>query len=157
MAVNVARARPGAIFVAGVLVLLAGCGDGDMPTDGEPEVPRDTRLSAVEFCTVGGQTLAMDGPDDPVLREASPVRRVDGDEPAHLVVHGVEDQLVPVNQARSLTDSLVVENLSATLIEVENAGHGLVPSSGPIDPSLAEIEDRVVSFLAEELGGQGFL
>lgn len=60
MAVIVARARLAEFFVAGVLLLLAGCGDGGMPTDGEPDIPRDTRLSAVEYCTLGGQTLAMD-------------------------------------------------------------------------------------------------
>lgn len=119
------------------------------PTDLTSDDWQDTPENRLAISIVFG----AEGPDDPVLPEASPVHWVDGDEPPHLIVHGVEDQLVPVSQARFLTDSLIARGIAATLIEVENAGHALEPVSGPIDPTLAEIEGSVASFLVDELSG----
>lgn len=117
------------------------------PTDLTSDDWQDTRENREAISVVFGAS----GPDDPVLEEASPVRWVDGDEPPHVLVHGVEDSVVPVTQARFLADSLGAHGVDVDVVEVGNAGHGLVPVSGPIDPPIARIVDRLADFFEAEL------
>lgn len=96
------------------------------------------------FATVFG----ADGFDAPVLTEASPVEYVDPGDPPFLIVHGVDDDIVPVEQSVSLADALVASGVATELILVQNAGHGLLRTlfAPPRSPSLESVAVRIRTF-----------
>lgn len=57
------------------------------------------------------------------LEEASPRRRAAGIACPVLLVHGVDDAVVPVSQSRRMRDALRAANKTVELIEIEDAGH----------------------------------
>jgi len=85
------------------------------------------------------------------VKRASPVTWVSGDDPPFLILHGENDTLVPLSQSRILYDRLVVASVPATLVIVENAGHGFMPAGGTVDPSRTEITEMVADFFDEYL------
>jgi acetyl esterase/lipase len=89
-----------------------------------------------------GQPL-KDIPDQ--LKQASPVTHVDLDDPAMLIIHGENDQTVPVTQARTLHEKLIAAQVPSTLHIVVDGGHGL---GGP------EVFRRVKRFFDLHLQGQ---
>jgi hypothetical protein len=48
-------------------------------------------------------------------------------------------------------DRLVQANVPAELIIVQNAGHSMISPSGSASPTLAEINQRILNFLARYL------
>jgi len=58
-----------------------------------------------------------------MLERASPLRRARSMTAPVLLVHGAEDRTAPVDQSRRLAQALVAMNRSATLLEIEDAGH----------------------------------
>lgn len=75
---------------------------------------------------------------------ASPISHVDGSDPPLLIVHGTADTLVPLDQARRLTDVAVRTGLEHVLFEMEGAGHELRGAADDL---------RVAAFMDEHLGG----
>lgn len=61
------------------------------------------------------------------MTEESPLLQVSSDDPPFLILHGVEDEVVPVNQAQDFYDALIKVGVEAELYIVEGAGHGLRP------------------------------
>jgi len=59
-----------------------------------------------------------------VLRQASPVRYASRDDAPMLIMHGVEDRLVPLEQSRMLRDELQRVGARVELVEKANSGHG---------------------------------
>ena len=121
--------------------------------------PHDEALGAVaEF--LDGNPLT-----DPEVSEraklASPVRLVQPDAPPMLVVHGTQDDLVPVTQGKLLVAALLDLGCDASLLELPHDDHGLdsvfgapgmVPvhltDHAPVTPAMQEI----VSFFERTLG-----
>ncbi|HUP27053.1 MAG TPA: alpha/beta hydrolase [Chloroflexia bacterium] len=91
------------------------------------------------------------GPTD-VLVKASPVNYVSASAPPFLILQGDKDTLVPPSQSQLLHDRLVAAGAKSDLVLVKNAGHGFVPSGGPISPSLLEIRSSIESFLDRTVG-----
>jgi dipeptidyl aminopeptidase/acylaminoacyl peptidase len=60
----------------------------------------------------------------PALEAASPRRRAGDIQCPVLLVHGVDDPIVPVAQSRRMRDALNRAGRAVELIEVEDAGHG---------------------------------
>jgi len=89
------------------------------------------------------------GSDDPVLREASPALLASSGDPPVLLVHGVDDTVVPANQSMALEARLREAGVEVELILVENAEHQFLESKGPIAPSEEAITAAVVTFLGE--------
>lgn len=89
-------------------------------------------------------------PDIAVLNGASPVSHVSADDAPTFLVHGVRDILVPPSQSQALFDRLQEAAVPSQLLLVENAGHELVPSGGPIQPPEEEITDRIVDFFDDQ-------
>jgi len=56
-------------------------------------------------------------------RAASPVTHVSRDDPPILLVHGTNDQVVPIDQSRRLHRALQAAGCDVTLVQVEGAGH----------------------------------
>jgi len=59
----------------------------------------------------------------PALEAASPRRRVSDIACPVLLVHGVDDPVLPLIQSRRMRDALSGAGKSVELIEVEDAGH----------------------------------
>jgi acetyl esterase/lipase len=90
-------------------------------------------------------------PESETLVQASPVTHASAGDAPMLLVHGTEDLVVPSNQSQALFSRLQQAGSAAELLTVENAGHELEPSGGAIDPSEAEVTDRIANFFDERL------
>ena len=94
------------------VVALAG------PTDGTilSANPGDSQF-AVSF--LGGTFTEI--PD--VYRDASPLSHIDEETAPFLVVHGVQDTVVPVEHSRRLVATLHLEGIEVDFVELPDAGH----------------------------------
>lgn len=59
-----------------------------------------------------------------LYRDASPVHHVSKDSAPFLIFHGIDDNLVPVDQSRRLEKALKAKGVEVTLVEFEGEGHG---------------------------------
>ncbi len=91
------------------------------------------------------------GQDSGVLAKASPVTYIQPNDPPFLIFQGVSDAVVPPSQSQELAARLQAAGDSATLVMVQNAGHGFAPAGGPISPSLDQIATATAEFLAQHL------
>jgi acetyl esterase/lipase len=83
---------------------------------------------------------------DPVVRAASPITHVSGDDPPFLLLHGERDALVPIRQSEELAAALQAAGVEVTLVRVANATHGFAPEGGRPSPSRAELWAMVADF-----------
>jgi len=86
-----------------------------------------------------------------IVKQASPVTWASGDDPPFLILHGEKDTLVPPSQSEILYDHLTTAGVPATMVMVENAGHGFAPAGGTIDPSRTAITEMVADFFDQYL------
>ena len=83
---------------------------------------------------------------------ASPIAHVTSDDPPFLLIHGDRDQLVPYEQSQLMYDRLKQAGVPAQLVIVKNAGHSFLEiSNGATSPSLMEINQLIIEFLAKYL------
>lgn len=74
------------------------------------------------------ESLLIGGPiqeNKEAVARANPITYVSADEPPFYIIHGIQDDMVPVNQAQLLYDALEQAGVQAQLNLVEGAGHGL--------------------------------
>ncbi len=88
---------------------------------------------------------------NPAVQQASPIHHVSADDPPFLIIHGAQDDLVPLSQSQAFYKALQAAGVPAQLIVVENAGHGLARRGGTPSPSRGEISQRIVEFFQEAL------
>lgn len=81
----------------------------------------------------------------------SPVTHVTADDPPFLILHGIHDGLVPLEQSAELYSRLSGAGVSAQLVVVLNAGHGFEPEGGRPDPSEEDITQMMVDFFSGTL------
>jgi acetyl esterase/lipase len=87
---------------------------------------------------------------------ASPTHFVAANSPPMLIVQGVEDTTVHESQAIELYRDLRAAGDHTELVLVQNMGHMLVHvGSKPIDPSVRQIAQDMVSFFDESIQGGG--
>jgi acetyl esterase/lipase len=85
-------------------------------------------------------------------KKASPAFYVKKSDPPILIIHGEEDQFLPVSQAKIFDAALTKVGATHTLVLVKNGMHGFSPVPGKItDPSMAEIQKLTDDFLAKYL------
>jgi len=107
-------------------------------------VTRDT--APIQF--LGGTIAAK--PD--TYRLASPVTHVTADDPPLLMIHGIEDKVMPLAHSEIMHAAYQERGLTSILIPVANAGHGFKATrAATILPSREEIEQRVLDFFVEHL------
>jgi acetyl esterase/lipase len=92
------------------------------------------------------QVFGASSRSDPVVKAASPVTHASAGDPPFLIVHGEKDNLVPIGQSELLLAALKGAGVTAELIRVKNAGHGLVPMGGPVTPPRIEIVSTTADF-----------
>ncbi len=89
---------------------------------------------------------------DPILSIASPITYAHSDSPPILIIHGEDDQLVPVEQSILLNETLKGVGAPVRFISVKNAGHGFSQTgNAPVEPGWEEIDNAVVNFFVETL------
>lgn len=92
------------------------------------------------------RAFGTDDSTDPLLVRASPVNNITDNAPPLLILHGEQDDAVPVEQAQMLYLRLKEEGNDATLMLVKNANHNFKPTGGAIEPSRAEISKIMGDF-----------
>ena len=61
---------------------------------------------------------------DPIMKRAAAATYADTDDPPVLSVHGTDDVLVPIAEARSFNQALKDAGVDSSLVELSDAGHG---------------------------------
>lgn len=102
--------------------------------------PRDEAPSAVT-ALLGGSLKEK----EEEAKQASPVTWVSKDDPPFLIVHGTEDNIVPLEQAETLHQALKKVGADVTFVKIVGGGHGI---GGP------EIARRVEAFFEKHLRGR---
>lgn len=151
----------------GHLVSMLGVTDGDEGFEGDGGYDGvSSRVQAVvdmfgpanltvEFPGGNDQILAtvfgVESRTSAVVAAASPVTWVSPDDPPFLILHGEDDDLVPLSQSQAFLETLQAAGVESDLIVVENATHGFAPRGGPIVPSRDAIIDAIAGFFEEHL------
>jgi dipeptidyl aminopeptidase/acylaminoacyl peptidase len=85
-------------------------------------------------------------------KKASPVFYVKKGDPPIMIIHGEEDQFIPVSQAKEFDAALTKAGVTHTLVLVKNGMHGFIPKPGTImGPTMPEIQKLTDDFLAKYL------
>lgn len=112
--------------------------------------PHEEGFSAVVEL-LGGRDL-----DDPEIREraelASPVALATADAAPMLVVHGTQDDLVPVGQGRQLVETLLGLGVDASLLEFPEGDHSMESMIGPDDGTITPARQEIIDFFMRTLG-----
>ncbi len=82
-------------------------------------------------------------------KDACASTHITEDDPPFLLVHGDKDTTVPLSQSENFLKNLKAKGVEAELVVVKGAGHGF--SGRDITPSLSEIDQKVLNFLAKHL------
>lgn len=89
---------------------------------------------------------------DPIFRQASPVKHITVDDPPFLIIHGEQDETVPINQSDILFRELQAVGLEAEFIRVKNADHSYESvGDASISPSASEIVNSIMKFWEKNL------
>lgn len=156
--------RIGAVGVSagGHLVALLGTTDQSAEWDVGQHLEQSSRVQAV-ITMAGVMDLSRSFPNADIeamkrvgfgeynVAEASPITHVTPDDPPFLLIHGEQDQLVPVEQSQMMYERLVQANVPAQIIVVQNAGHSMISPGSTATPTLGEINLTIVNFLAQYL------
>jgi acetyl esterase/lipase len=157
--------RIGAVGVSagGHLVGLLGTTDTSAGWDVGEHLDQSSRVQAV-IAMAGVMDLSRKFPNADIeamkrvgfgeynVVEASPISHVTPDDPPFLLIHGDRDELVPVEQSQLMYDRLIEENIPAQLVVIKNAGHSLSSAGGSTTPTVLEINQIVLEFLARYIG-----
>jgi dipeptidyl aminopeptidase/acylaminoacyl peptidase len=84
---------------------------------------------------------------------ASPIAYITSDDPPFLLVHGVDDRLVPIRQSEIFFDALQSAGIETEFIRVQGAGHSFKPSvkNQPISPTTSEIAEYISTWFIHHL------
>lgn len=151
------------VSAGGHLVALLGTTKTDAGWDVGEYLEQSSRVQAV-IAMAGPMDLSRNFPNADIetmkrvgfgeynVAEASPLTHVTPDDPAFLLIHGDQDELVPVEQSQLMYDKLVQTNVPTQLVIVHNAAHSFVGPNGNTTPTLGEINQIIMDFLAKYLG-----
>ena len=146
----------------GHLVSLLGTSDESAGWDVGEYLDQSSRVQAViamapitdlsrKFPNADIETMKLVGFGEHNVTQASPITHVTADDPPFLLIHGDQDTLVPYEQSQLMYDRLVQMNVPAQLVIVKNADHSFVAPNGSATPTLGEINQIILAFLAKYL------
>ena len=156
--------RVGAVGVSagGHLVSLLGTTDASAGWDVGEYLDQSSRVQVV-IAMAGVMDLSRSFPNADIeamkrvgfgeynVVEASPITHVSEDTPPFLLIHGDRDALVPVEQSQLMYERLLQANVPAQLVIVKNAGHSFIAPNVTTTPTLGEINQIIMDFLARYL------
>jgi dipeptidyl aminopeptidase/acylaminoacyl peptidase len=79
-----------------------------------------------------------------VVRQANPITYIHPDAPPFLIIHGDQDNVVPVSQSQLLFEALQTAGVESEFMPLEGGDHGL-------RPYWAQIEQAVLAFFDEHI------
>lgn len=146
----------------GHLVSLLGTSDQSAGWDVGEYLDQSSRVKAVialapvidltkNFPNADIEAMKRVGFGEHNIVQASPITYVTPDDPPFLLIHGDHDELVPYEQSQLMYDRLMQANVPAQLVIVKNAHHSLIEPDTIFSPSLMEIYQIIVEFLAKYL------
>jgi len=146
----------------GHLVSLVGTSDASAGWDVGDYLDQSSRVKAVialapvidltkHFPNADIEAMKRVGFGEHNIVQASPITYVTPDDPPFLLIHGDHDELVPYEQSQLMYDRLTQMNVPAQLVIVQNARHSLIEPDVIFTPSLMEIYQIMVEFLAKYL------
>lgn len=109
--------------------------------------PAERQAKVAERLAVFGAT---DGAAE-VLRVASPITHVTKKSPPVLILHGLKDPNVELEQSRDLAAALEKQGVAHELIFVEGAGHSFDLETWNKQPLTRDLRPVVLAFLAKHL------
>jgi dipeptidyl aminopeptidase/acylaminoacyl peptidase len=68
-----------------------------------------------------------------------------------MIIHGEQDQVVPVQQAIDFDHALASAGVPSVLVLVRHAGHELLRAGGTPSPTTAQISSEIVRFFTKYL------
>ena len=161
---NVDPNRIGAMGVSagGHLVSLLGTSDQNAGWDVGEYLGQSSRVKAVVALapvtdlkkyiqSADIETMRTMGFGEDNIEMASPITHVTAGDPPFLLIHGDQDTLVPYEQSQLMYDRLRQMDVPAQLVIVKNAGHSFTAPEGTVAPSLVEINQIILEFLAQYL------
>jgi acetyl esterase/lipase len=86
------------------------------------------------------------------LLTGSPVYYAHAKAPPFLIIHGEEDEAVPVEQADLLYQALRAVGAPVEKLILQHGGHGLEAVGGAMVPSIEQVFSKLFAFLEEHLG-----
>lgn len=141
------------------LVSLLGTADESAGFDAGEYLDQSSRVQAViamapptdltrTFPNADMELLRHVGKGQVNFEQASPITYVTPDDPPFLLIHGDQDEVVPFEQSQLMYDRLVQTNVPAQFVVVRNGRHSLTAPDGSATPTLAEINQTILDFLA---------
>jgi dipeptidyl aminopeptidase/acylaminoacyl peptidase len=104
-----------------------------------------------DFPNADIETMKRVGFGEYNVAEASPITHVTPDDPPFLLIHGERDELVPLEQSQLMYERLLQAGVPAQIVIVKNAGHSMIAPDSSATPSLGEINQFILDFLAHHL------
>ena len=150
------------VSAGGHLVALLGTSDQSAGWDVGEYLDQSSSVKAViamaavtdltkNFPNADIETMRHVGFGEDNIVQASPITHVTSDDPPFLLIHGDRDELVPYEQSQLMYARLVQMNVPAQLVIVKNATHSFIAPEGTATPSLVEINQIMLDFLAKYL------
>lgn len=150
------------VSAGGHLVALLGTTDQSAGWDVGEYLEQSSRVQAVipmagvmdlsrDFPNADIETMKRVGFGEYNVAEASPITHVTPDDPPFLLIHGEQDELVPVEQSQLMYERLLQANVPAQIVIVKNAGHSMIAPSSSATPTLGEINQIILDFLSQHL------
>jgi acetyl esterase/lipase len=138
-------------------------GEDDIKTAG-PHVKFSSRIQAVVpmygvhdvVAQARAKNNLLDGSDEELCQQASPVTWVTRDDPPALILHGTEDPLVPVSQSEILHERLTKVGVPSQLVIIDGAPHSfhLQPKQRDLRPIVVKFFDRHLRVAQSKRGSQ---
>ncbi|MBT4502156.1 MAG: prolyl oligopeptidase family serine peptidase, partial [Gemmatimonadetes bacterium] len=91
-------------------------------------------------------------PEYRIAKEASPLSHVSADCPPFLLMHGEEDDLVPIAQSEKLAEALEEAGVAVELVRIPGAAHGPDFPGAKIPPAIG---GRASAWFDKHLRGAG--
>ncbi len=145
----------------GHLVALLGTADQSAGWDVGEYLDQSSRVQAVvAMAPPTDLTKKFPNADMELLRQMgsgqnfaadSPITYVTRDDPPFLLIHGDKDGVVPYEQSQLMYERLIQTGVPAQLVTVHNGDHPLTAPDGSATPTLAEINQIILDFLAKYL------
>jgi acetyl esterase/lipase len=148
----------------GHLVSLLGLADESAGWDVGEYLDQSSRVQAV-ISMFGLVDLTVLEPDSELMQTLFGVSHVDSadlarasaatyispDDPPFMIVHGDRDWVIPQAQSVNFDARLDAAGVPSQLLLVKNAGHGFIPMGKPLEPSVHEVLQLMLSFLNQRL------
>lgn len=152
------------LSAGGHLVSLLGLADESAGWDVGEYLDQSSRVQAV-ISMFGLVDLTMLEPDSELMQTLFGVSHVDSadlarasaatyispDDPPFMIVHGDRDWVIPQAQSVNFDARLDAAGVPSQLLLVKNAGHGFIPMGKPLEPSVQEVLQLMLSFLNQRL------